>query len=102
MGGAQEDAYEMKRSITGGTSASLRRALVVLREAGLIGVYGSGERVVLECGHLAVTDAVYTRNGHYHSYCDKCEDWFVIIRRPTWNDILGEKKNSTGEVGELF
>lgn len=92
----------MKRAITGGTSASLRRALSVLRKEGLIGVYGSGDRVVLQCGCLAICDSVYRRNGMYHSYCDNCADWFVIIRRPTVGDILGVEINAKGETDELF
>lgn len=86
---------------TGGTSGNERRALRVLREAGMMERYSANDKVVLDCGHVTVIDAPVRRAGKYSSYCPDHDDWRVIVRRAKASDSLAVKQN-TGESEPLW
>ena len=87
---------------TGGTSGNERRALRVLRDAGMMERYSANDKVVLDCGHVAVIDAPVRRAGKYSSYCETHDDWRVIVRRATARDSLAQQINTAGESEPLW
>ena len=65
-----------------------RRALRVLRDAGMMPRYSAKDRVVFDCGHCAVIDAPVRIGGVYSAFCPVHEDWRVIVRRAGPKDSL--------------
>lgn len=73
----------------GGMPGEIRRALRILRDAGLMERYSANDKVVLLCRHIVVIDAPVRRGGRYSSYCPDCDDWLLIVRSAKATERIG-------------